>query len=406
MEYFSSQPHAPWATNMRSIRRRLERTLQCHHDAIGVDLPVAQVTDHDHEQVGHEQHGERAGKLPPRSMNTNPFTSSAERKSTAEEPAMGFLSLTPKSNPSKRRLFALFSERPHYPNPFSRKRSGVFLQPRLPKRLLPHLIKSPPALPGSTNCWAAACRRTNFTSSRATPARQTTVALQFLLAGVKAGEHCLYLTFSQTAEALHKVARSHGGSLDGIELYEMDSLHPAELATNEQTIFSSAGVELNETVTKISEAIEKAKPARLVFDAMAQLRALANDTLRFNRQLFALRHQLSKMACTVLLLSRSEDASNMDDLCHGTIRLERQAPEYGNVRRRLLGREDTRPERARRLPQLQDPHGRLAGVPPAGRRPRLRLRCARTFGGYELVLRRRRRTGLQLPCRKMNLPPL
>ena len=46
---------------------------------------------------------------------------------------------------------------------------------------------------------------------------KTTLALQFLLEGVRRGEPGLYITLSESAAELTGVAESHGWSLDGIE---------------------------------------------------------------------------------------------------------------------------------------------------------------------------------------------
>ena len=45
---------------------------------------------------------------------------------------------------------------------------------------------------------------------------KTTLALQFLMEGVKRGESSVYVTLSETREELTQVAASHGWSLDGI----------------------------------------------------------------------------------------------------------------------------------------------------------------------------------------------
>ena len=55
-------------------------------------------------------------------------------------------------------------------------------------------------------------------------AGKTTLALQFLLAGVKAGETVLYVTLSETAEELYEVAESHNWSLEGIRLLELGAI--------------------------------------------------------------------------------------------------------------------------------------------------------------------------------------
>src|ERR1700722_14198727 len=52
-------------------------------------------------------------------------------------------------------------------------------------------------------------------------AGKTTLALQFLLEGMRAGEKCLYVTLSETKQELQAGARSHGWSLEGMEIIEL-----------------------------------------------------------------------------------------------------------------------------------------------------------------------------------------
>src|SRR5688572_11208251 len=52
-------------------------------------------------------------------------------------------------------------------------------------------------------------------------AGKTTLALQFLLEGVRRGETVLYVTLSETEDELRGVAQSHGWSLEGVHLIEM-----------------------------------------------------------------------------------------------------------------------------------------------------------------------------------------
>ena len=54
------------------------------------------------------------------------------------------------------------------------------------------------------------------------PRRRTTLALQFLLDGVRHKERVLYVTLSETTEELMDVARSHGLALDGIAVHGLD----------------------------------------------------------------------------------------------------------------------------------------------------------------------------------------
>src|SRR6201991_19117 len=62
---------------------------------------------------------------------------------------------------------------------------------------------------------------------------KTTVALQFLLEGVRAGEKCLYITLSETESELRDGASSHGWTLgEAIVVFEL--LPPESLLDSEQ----------------------------------------------------------------------------------------------------------------------------------------------------------------------------
>ena len=167
---------------------------------------------------------------------------------------------------------------------------------------------------------------------------KTTLALQFLLAGARQGIKTLYITLSETRDELRHVARTHGWSLDGIELFE---LVPPELSLDpgrEQSIVYSSDLELGETVQMVMDEVVKAKPAFVVFDSLSEIRLLAQNPLRYRRQVLALKHFFFKKACTVLFLddltSESEDF-NLHSLAHGVVRLEQLAAVYGAEKRRL-----------------------------------------------------------------------
>ena len=164
---------------------------------------------------------------------------------------------------------------------------------------------------------------------------KTTVGLQFLLQGVPAGEKVLFVTFAQTGAALRKIAASYGWSLDGVDIEELtgaDAVHDKM----EQTLFHTADVELGETTDSIFAMIDRLQPARVVLDSVTSLRLLAGDPLRYRRQLLTMRQFFAKQTGTVLFLDGDEPDVALEDNAYGVIRLERQAPEYGDVRRRLL----------------------------------------------------------------------
>jgi circadian clock protein KaiC len=166
---------------------------------------------------------------------------------------------------------------------------------------------------------------------------KTTIALQFLLEGARRGERGLYITLSETAAELREVARSHCWDLGGIELFELvsgDGLDPDA----EQSILEPSEVELGETIQGVMECVARLSPTRVVFDSLSELRLLAQNSLRYRRQILALKQYFSSRRCTVLLLDdRSSDPGDLQlhSIAHGVITLEQAAQEYGVERRRL-----------------------------------------------------------------------
>lgn len=169
---------------------------------------------------------------------------------------------------------------------------------------------------------------------------KTTLALQFLLDGVKHDEPVLYITLSETSEELGVVARSHGWSLDGVNLFELASAEEVLGAGRDQSILHSWEMELGRTIELIREEVERVKPKRVVFDSLSELRLLAQDPLRYRRQLLYLKQFFSKLDTTVILVddmtgSTGERDNHLHSLCHGVITLERLTLDFGAARRRM-----------------------------------------------------------------------
>jgi circadian clock protein KaiC len=168
-------------------------------------------------------------------------------------------------------------------------------------------------------------------------AGKTTLGLHFLLEGVRQDEKGLYVTLSETAAELRTVAASHGWSLDGIELFELvssEGLSP-EL---EQSILHPSQVELGETVRGVINLVERIRPRRVVFDSLSEMRLLAQDPLRYRRQVLTLKKFFSDQGCTVLMLddhSSRETDQQLHSIAHGVINLEQAVDQYGPERRRL-----------------------------------------------------------------------
>ena len=166
---------------------------------------------------------------------------------------------------------------------------------------------------------------------------KTTLGLHFLLEGVRRDEKGLYVTLSETESELRTVAASHGWDLRGIELFELvssEGLSP-EL---EQSILHPSQIELGETVHGVISAVERLKPRRVVFDSLSEMRLLAQDPLRYRRQVLALKKFFSDQGCTVMMLddrSNRETDQQLHSIAHGVINLEQAVDQYGPERRRL-----------------------------------------------------------------------
>jgi circadian clock protein KaiC len=166
---------------------------------------------------------------------------------------------------------------------------------------------------------------------------KTTLALQFLLEGRRAGERGLFITLSETSDELRSVAGSHGWSLDGISVFELSAAQqnrPGE----QNTLFHPSEVELGEVTQVLLDEIERVQPKRVVFDSLSELRLLAQSPLRFRRQILALKQYFVGKRNTVIMLDdriSGGDEAQAHTVVHGVMELEQLAPEYGSERRRM-----------------------------------------------------------------------
>lgn len=167
---------------------------------------------------------------------------------------------------------------------------------------------------------------------------KTTLALKFLLEGAARGEAVAYVSLLETKAELDAVAASHGWALDAIQIVELVAAESQLEPDNQYTMFQPSEVELNETTERILSEVKRLKPSRMVIDSLSEMRLLAQNPLRYRRQILAMKQFFTGRRCTVLMLD--EQASGPDDLqiqsiAHGVISLEQLPQEYGAERRRL-----------------------------------------------------------------------
>ena len=166
---------------------------------------------------------------------------------------------------------------------------------------------------------------------------KTTLALQFMAEGIRQGEKVLYVTLSESRDELHAVGREHGLQLDGVDILEVRPSEQDLKPEGQYTVFHPAEIELNDRVQAIMAEVDRKKPARLVIDALSEVRMLAKDPLRYRRQILSLKEYAPKN-CTVLLLDdRSSRYADLElhSIVHGVVTMSRVSREYGKTIRRM-----------------------------------------------------------------------
>src|ERR1700761_827291 len=168
---------------------------------------------------------------------------------------------------------------------------------------------------------------------------KTTLALQFLLAGIEQGESVIYVTLSESRKELEEVAHSHGWSTASLQIFEMVPENEDLRPEAQYTVFHPSEVELADTITAILEQVDATRPQRVVFDSLSELRMLARAPLRYRRQILALKRHFSGRNCTVLLLDdRTAEGSHdlqLQSIAHGVVMMQSLERDFGIKRRRV-----------------------------------------------------------------------
>jgi circadian clock protein KaiC len=167
---------------------------------------------------------------------------------------------------------------------------------------------------------------------------KTTLALQFLLEGVREKERCLYVTLSETKTELDAVAHSHGWVLDGIDIIELSAIERSLAGKTQNTMFQSAEVELSHLSKLLLDELDRLEPTRVVLDSLSEMRLLAQNPLRYRRQILTFKTRFAERNATVLLLDdRSAVGPDVQvhSIVHGVISLEMAPLKYGVLRRTL-----------------------------------------------------------------------
>lgn len=166
---------------------------------------------------------------------------------------------------------------------------------------------------------------------------KTTLAMQFLLAGVRAEEKVLYILTAETRQEVAQAVASHGWTFQGVDILE---LQPSdEIEGDEQyTVFHPSEVQLDHATKILVAEIDRLKPTRVVLDSITGLRLLAQSSARYRQQVMLMKRAFARNNCTVLLLDDLAEHTRdlqLRSVVHGVISLHRTVPKYGAVHRQL-----------------------------------------------------------------------
>jgi circadian clock protein KaiC len=167
---------------------------------------------------------------------------------------------------------------------------------------------------------------------------KTTLSLQFLMEGARRGERCLFVTLSETKHELQSVADSHDWDLAGIDVIELSQVENLFNVKSQNTLFQPAEVELNSLSMLLMQEFDRIRPARMVLDSLSELRLMAQNPLRYRRQILAFKQHFADSGCTVLMLDdRSAQAQDVQvqSIVHGMVTLQVAPLKFG-INRRFL----------------------------------------------------------------------
>ena len=133
-------------------------------------------------------------------------------------------------------------------------------------------------------------------------AGKTTLALQFLLEGARRASRCSTSRCRRPRTSCRASPRRTAGTSPASTSASCCRRRTALQPDEQYTMFHPSEVELRETTRASSATSSASSRTRVVFDSLSELRLLAGTSLRYRRQILALKQFFAGRGCTVLLL--------------------------------------------------------------------------------------------------------
>ena len=145
-------------------------------------------------------------------------------------------------------------------------------------------------------------------------AGKTIFSLNFLSAGVDAGETSLFLNLGEPSEYVLRTARDFGLHADDIHFVDLSPTREQFSEDEAYTLFEAAEVEKTGYIETLRESIEDIEPDRVLLDPITEFRFLTSDDRQFRKQILGFLDYLKANGVTVLLTSQASATIPDDDL--------------------------------------------------------------------------------------------
>ncbi len=137
---------------------------------------------------------------------------------------------------------------------------------------------------------------------------KTTMGIQFVLEGLRAGERCMLVNFQENPTQLAHQMEEIGGKLDADARSRLDLLY-----------YSAVELSIDRIVVSIFKALSRKGINRVVIDALGDLAIAANDTTRMHNYLYAMVQHFAVMGVSSVLTLETDPPIMSSDSSHGRL---------------------------------------------------------------------------------------